>query len=108
MSLEWAQDEMTEDNNSEVEQAATAATLQRAGSSADPEEGTPARERRYATRQATAAAQRSRHSYNPALDFEKVKPFPPISCHPPYCLYFGASMCSRPTMWNVGIIEKES
>ncbi len=66
---------MTEDN-SEVEQAAR--PRQAASSAAEAEEGTPARERRYATRQATAAAMR-KHSYNPALDFEKVpRPLLPV------------------------------
>ncbi len=40
------------------------------GAAAWGEESTPARERRYATRQATAAKRRT--SYNPALDMDKV------------------------------------
>lgn len=74
------QDEMTEDN-SEVEQATRPRQRQSVAAAAVEEEaGTPTtRERRYATRQATAAAQRKPHSYNPALDFEKVPSAAPIS-----------------------------
>lgn len=63
---------MTEDN-SEVEQAAGPRQPRGRKAAAEAEaeaEGTPARERRYATRQATAALRKP--SYNPALDFEKV------------------------------------
>ncbi len=71
------QDEMTEDN-SEVEQATRSRSRPRqsvAAAAVEEEAGTPTtRERRYATRQATAAAHRKPHSYNPALDFEKVVP----------------------------------
>ena len=68
-----SQDELTEDN-SEVEQATRPRPRQSVAAAAGEEEArTPTtRERRYATRQATAAAQRKPHSYNPALDFEKV------------------------------------
>jgi len=69
------QDEMTEDN-SEVEQAAGPRQPrgQKAAAAEAEVEGTPARERRYATRQATAAQRKP--SYNPALDFEKVHKSP--------------------------------
>ena len=82
------QEEMSESSGQEGGLARGSAA--RAGSGEDE----PERERRYATRQATAARRRS--SYNPALDLEKVlrnltsglrpvEVFLSLRAHPPVC-----------------------
>ncbi|CAL8463580.1 g3114 [Coccomyxa elongata] len=98
-ALSTTDDEMTEDN-SEVEQATRSRSRPRqsvAAAAVEEEAGTPTtRERRYATRQATAAAQRKPHSYNPALDFEKL--YPPSIAETLAALQRGAGPAEPPPL----------